>query len=140
TGLVTAKEKDGSTTITAKTGELTSTYVIKVTAPKPITGITLTPPTATISSGGTVQLAGAVAPSDTTFDKTVHFSSSNDGVATVSSTGLVTAKTVSASTTVTITCKPNCGGERCHNFSGKCIGCGRQCHHLDSHRYTCKCC
>lgn len=66
-----------------------------------VTGVTVTPTTATLDIGDTQQLAATVAPADAT-NKAVSYSSSANGIATVSSTGLITA--VSAGTaTITVT-------------------------------------
>jgi uncharacterized protein YjdB len=66
-----------------------------------VTGVSLTPTTATIVAGNSVSLTTTVAPSDAT-NKAVSFSSSNAGVAIVNSTGVVTG--VAAGTaTITVT-------------------------------------
>ncbi|PWJ43214.1 polysaccharide lyase family 7 protein [Sediminitomix flava] len=66
-----------------------------------VTGVSLSPATASLTVGGNEQLSSAVAPSNAS-NKSVSYSSSNTGVATVSSTGLVTA--VSEGTaTITVT-------------------------------------
>ena len=64
---------------------------------KVVTGVTLSPATASKVVGATQQLTATVAPADAAL-KTVQYSSSNPARATVSSTGLVTA--VSAGTAV----------------------------------------
>ncbi len=69
--------------------------------PIPVTGVTLTPPTANVSINGTQQLTGTVLPINAT-NKSVTWSSSNTGVATVSSGGLVTGVAV-GSATITVT-------------------------------------
>ena len=56
----------------------------------PVTGVTVTPASATLAPGGTQQLTVNVEPTDA-INKVVSWSSSNTSVATVSSTGLVTA-------------------------------------------------
>lgn len=69
--------------------------------PIPVTGVTVSPTSATVNVGATQQLTATVAPANAT-TKTVTWSSSNTGVATVNSTGLVTA--VSGGTaTITVT-------------------------------------
>jgi hypothetical protein len=73
----------------------------------PVTGVTLTPATATISVGNTQQLTATVAPSNAT-NKTATWSSSNTAVATVNSTGLVTAVNPG---TATITVTTQNGGK-----------------------------
>ncbi len=57
----------------------------------PVTGVTVNPTTATLAPGATQQLASTVAPADAT-NKAVTYSSSNEAVATVSVTGLITVK------------------------------------------------
>ncbi|MDE6200277.1 MAG: Ig domain-containing protein [Clostridiales bacterium] len=70
-------------------------------APKPVTGITLNKPTLTLEEGATEQLTATVAPSNAD-NPAVTWSSSDEAVATVSATGLVTA--VAAGTaTITVT-------------------------------------
>ncbi|RFM28215.1 T9SS C-terminal target domain-containing protein [Deminuibacter soli] len=66
-----------------------------------VTGVTVSPATASMAIGGTQQLTPTVAPSNAT-NKNVSYSSSNTGIATVNSTGLVTG--VAAGTaTITVT-------------------------------------
>lgn len=66
-----------------------------------VTGVTMTPATASIAVNATQQLTATVAPS-TASNKTVTYGSSNTAIATVSSTGLVTG--VAAGTaTITVT-------------------------------------
>lgn len=63
------------------------------TPPTPVvhvTGVSLDQHTATLQPEGTLQLTATITPSDAT-DKKVTWTSSNESVATVSSTGLVTA-------------------------------------------------
>ena len=55
-----------------------------------VTGVSVSPTTASITAGGTSQLTATVAPSNAT-NKTVTWSSSDTAVATVSTSGLVTA-------------------------------------------------
>ncbi len=67
----------------------------------PVTGVTLLPSSADITVGKTCQLTATVEPSTAT-DKSVTWSSGNNGVATVDNNGLVTA--VAAGTaTITVT-------------------------------------
>jgi hypothetical protein len=67
----------------------------------PVTGVTVSPTSASIAAGATTQLTATVAPSNAT-NKTVSWSSSNSGVASVNSAGLVTG--VAAGTaTITVT-------------------------------------
>lgn len=62
-----------------------------------VTSVTISPATGTVQTGGTVPLKAEVAGSGN-FVKTVRWSSADDGIATVSATGLVTG--VSVGTTV----------------------------------------
>ncbi len=66
-----------------------------------VTGVTLTPTSATVNAGSTRQLAVTVNPSNAA-NKNVSYSSSNGSVATVNSTGLVTAVS-SGTATITVT-------------------------------------
>lgn len=70
-----------------------------------VSSITVAPSSKTLEVGGTQQLAATVSP-DNALDKTVTWSTSNGSVATVSSTGLVTAV---AAGTCTITATANDG-------------------------------
>lgn len=74
--------------------------------PISITGVTLNPPTATLKVGETQQLTATVEPADA-IDKTVTWSSSDDKIATVDSTGKVTAVGAGVAT---ITVKTRYGG------------------------------
>jgi uncharacterized protein YjdB len=65
----------------------------------PVTGVTVSPTSATVST--TLQLTATVAPSNAT-NKNVSWSSSNTGVATVNSTGLVSA-VAGGTATITVT-------------------------------------
>lgn len=88
--------------------EIEVTYSTETVHP---TGVSVSPTTASIEVGETVQLTETVAPSNAT-DKSVSWSSSNTAVATVDSSGLVTgvaagSATITATTTdggLTATC------------------------------------
>ncbi|RKR05722.1 putative secreted protein (Por secretion system target) [Flavobacterium sp. 90] len=67
----------------------------------PVTGVTISPTTATLGVGATQQLTPTIAPANAT-NKTVSYSSNNTGVATVNGSGLVTA-IASGSATITVT-------------------------------------
>ncbi len=56
--------------------------------PIKVTGLTLTPPTATISSGQTIQLTALIAPADAT-NKEVTYTTSHPGTASVDANGFV---------------------------------------------------
>ena len=82
--------------------------LVDITVVKPVESISLNYTSATITSNNTLQLVETVSPTDAT-NKTVTWSSSNTNVATVSSSGLVTAKYVTTAGTATITCTANDG-------------------------------
>ncbi len=82
----------GTSTITATTvdGSFTATSEVTVTSSiVPVTGVTVSPPSASFVTGATQQLTATVAPANATI-KTVTWSSSNTTIATVDGTGLVT--------------------------------------------------
>lgn len=92
TGVVTGV-KAGTSVITATTtdGNKTATSTVTVTNPVvAVTGVTLDATTATLDIAGTKQLTATVAPTTAT-NKAVNWSTSAAAIATVSSTGLVTA-------------------------------------------------
>jgi len=66
-----------------------------------VTGVTVSPATATLSVGATQQLTPTVLPSNAT-NKTVSYASNNTGVATVNASGLVTAVS-NGTATITVT-------------------------------------
>lgn len=116
-GVVTGV-KPGGATITAAVGTVQSTAAVTVIAP--VASVEVTPPTATIVIGGTTQLTAAVkdAGGNPLTDRTVAWKSDNDLIASVSTSGLVTSKSVgsavitatvegkSATATITITAVP----------------------------------
>ena len=83
--------------------EIEVTYTAETVHP---TGVSVSPSTASVEAGSTVQLTETVTPSNAT-DKSVSWSSSNTAVATVDSNGLVTG--ISAGS-ATITATTNDGG------------------------------
>jgi uncharacterized protein YjdB len=90
-GVLTGKAA-GKATITAKTiNGYSSTCTVTVTIP--VESIVVDPATCTIPLKGAKVLKATVYPSDAS-SKTVTWSSSNTAIATVSSTGTVTAKSV----------------------------------------------
>jgi hypothetical protein len=93
TGLVQAVA-EGTASIDAKAGPYRSSTQVTVRAVQPVTGsglLEVTPSSATVVEGGTVQLTGAVKDSGGNVVPNVTFtwSSSNPAVATVSGAGLV---------------------------------------------------
>lgn len=106
TGLVTGVSAGTAViTVTTQDGGFTAVSQISVQT-IPVTGITVSPASATIETGATTTLAATVSPSNAT-NKTVTWSSSNAGIATVSSSGVVTG--ITAGTTV-ITATTSDGG------------------------------
>ncbi len=117
-GLVTAVAT-GTATITVKTadGNKTATSAITVSA-IPVSSVAVSPTSASLYTGNAQQLTATVSPTNAT-NKNVTWSSSNTSVATVNSSGLVTAvaagtATITATTqdgsktaTATITVNPN---------------------------------
>lgn len=103
TGLVTGVAK-GKATITAITanGNTSSCYVTISDTEKPITEIQLNTKALSLKKSQTSQLNAAYLPADTTDVKTVVWTSSDNKVATVSATGMVTA-VGEGSTTITAT-------------------------------------
>ena len=98
-GLVTAKAA-GSATITVTTNDGAKTATCAVTVVVPVTGVSLNNTTLTLTEGQTQTLTATVNPSNAT-NKNVTWSSNNTSVATVSSSGVVTAvKAGSATITV----------------------------------------
>lgn len=104
-GLVTAKA-NGAAIITAKTTDGGITASCTVTVTTPASGVTVTPESVVMNKGETKQLSAVVAPSSAT-NKSVTWTSDNPDVASVNSSGLVTA--VSDGTAV-ITAKTSSGG------------------------------
>ena len=112
-GLVTAKGP-GTATIKATTADGTNlSATCKVTVVQPVTSITINNTSATVEVGNTLQLTYSVTPSNAS-NKAATWSSSNTNIATVSSSGLVTAK---APGTATITVTTADGS----NLSASCI-------------------
>lgn len=91
----------GLVTITATTHDGSFTAICTVTVTIPVTGVTVTPTTATIAMGETLTLNATVSPANAT-DQTITWSSGNTAVITVSSSGVVTGVGAgNASVTVT---------------------------------------
>ena len=102
-GLVTAVAS-GSATITVTTQDGAKTAVSAITVNNSnvaVTSVSLSPSTASLTVGGTQQLTPTVLPSNAT-NKSVSYSSNNTGVATVNSSGLVTAVS-NGTATITVT-------------------------------------
>lgn len=87
----------GTATITATSeGGFTATCTVTVSNVA-VTSVSISPTTAALSVGSTKQLSATVLPTNAT-NKNVSWSSNNTSVASVSSTGLVTAKAVGTAT------------------------------------------
>ena len=100
-GLVTGiAEGTATITFTSNYGSFTDTCVITVSG-IPLVGVTVTPSSDTITVGDTLQLTTTFDPTDAT-DTTGVWSSSNDSISTVSSSGLVTG-IAEGSATITFT-------------------------------------
>src|SRR5438309_1769089 len=97
-GLVTGVAA-GSVTITATSEGKSGTATITV-AGAPVASVTVTPASASVQAGQTQQLSATLkdANGNILTGRTVTWSSSNTAVATVSSSGLVTAKVAGAAT------------------------------------------
>ena len=96
----------GSVTITAKAGKKSATCNVAVadTTPIPATNLTLSQSSASLVASSTLQLTATITPTNATI-KTLNWSSSNENVATVDSTGLVSVKNdaiVGQTTTITV--------------------------------------
>lgn len=106
-GVVTPKAV-GTTNIIVKTVDGGYTATCKVTVDKiPVTGVSLNKSNTNIVVGKTETLTATVLPANAT-NKSVTWTSSNTSIATVSSTGVVTAKSAG---TATITVKTADGGK-----------------------------
>ena len=95
--------KAGQAVITAKAGEKTATCAVMVTVP--VSSITLSESSLTMSKGQSVTLTATVNPEDAT-DKTVTWVSSDKAVATVDQNGKVVAKAGGKTTIIAA-----CGGQ-----------------------------
>ncbi len=101
-GTVTGK-KTGTVTITAKCTSaptVTTTKTITVVAPTP-TNVTLNKTSVDLGYSRTTQLTATITPSNA--DQSVTWTTNNSNVATVSSSGLVTAKSVTGDAVITAT-------------------------------------
>jgi|GEM_PF-3387852 len=111
-GLVTAVAP-GSATITvtaADTTNGTKTATDTITVIIPVTGVSLNESSHTLIVSGTDQLTATIAPANAT-NKNVTWASSNPSVATVNSSGLVTAVAL-GSATITVTAADTTNGTK----------------------------
>lgn len=94
----------GTTTITARTadgGKLTSCHVTVAKVAIPVTGVSLSPDSATLGIGESVSLNAALSPSSAT-NRALIFNSSDGAIASVDSSGKVTALAAGRAT-ITVT-------------------------------------
>jgi uncharacterized protein YjdB len=93
-GLVTAIAA-GTATITAlsETKNGTAAITVSAPAPVPVATVSVSPASSTLQIGGTVQLSGVTrdASNNILTGRSITWSSSNNGISTVSASGLVTA-------------------------------------------------
>ena len=92
----------GTATITASCGGYSDTCTITVSPPDPITSVSVSLSSVTLANGDTQQLSASCEPS-TVGSVTYSWSSSNTNVATVSSSGKITASSSNTGTAI-ITC------------------------------------
>ena len=101
TGEISAKAV-GSATVTVKTNDGGKKATCSVTVnPIAVTGVSLNKTSMSMTAGDTQTLTATITPSNAT-DKSVTWSSNNTSVATVSSSGVVTAKAAGMAT-ITVT-------------------------------------
>ena len=110
TGFITAKASGNAIiTVTTFDGHKTATCSVTVSAATvAVTGVSLSKTSLSMTVGDTQRLTATVTPSNAT-DKSVRWSSSNTSVATISSSGVITAKSAG---TATITVTTNDGAKK----------------------------
>ena len=109
-GLVNAKSK-GTAIITARTDDGGYTATCTVTVSQPVTGISLNQSSISIIKGKTYQLSASIQPSGAS-NRNVTWSSSNSNIATVSSSGKVSAK-AAGTATISVTTKDGSKAAKC---------------------------
>ena len=109
-GLVNAKSK-GTAIITARTDDGGYTATCTVTVSQPVTGISLNQSSISIIKGKTYQLSASIQPSGAS-NRNVTWSSSNSNIATVSSSGKVSAK-AAGTATISVTTKDGSKTAKC---------------------------
>jgi hypothetical protein len=109
-GTVTGVTAGGPVTISASTGGKTGTAQISVTS-VPVATVQLTAPRTTLPRGSTTQLTAETraAGGQVLTGRTVTWSTSDPGIATVSGTGLVTAVAMGGPVTITATSEGKSG-------------------------------
>ena len=100
-GIVTAITA-GETTITAVSNKGGIEAVASVTVATPVTGLTINPQSKEINIGSTAIFTASISPSNAT-DTTVTWTSSNETIATIDQSGIVTALTVGETTITAVT-------------------------------------
>ncbi len=110
TGLVTANAPGGPVTITATSEGKSGTAAITVT-PVPVASVVVTPPTTSLSAGNVILLTATTLAGNgsTLTGRTVTWTTSNAGVASVSQTGLVSAVAQGGPVTITATSEGKSG-------------------------------
>ena len=116
-GLVTGVAAGGPITVTATSGGQSGTSSITVTAPPPppppapVATVTLGPPSASISTGQSVQLTATLrdAAGNVLTGRTISWASGNTAVATVSGSGLVAGVSAGGPVTITATSEGQSG-------------------------------
>ena len=91
TAVITARASNGKTATCTVTVPKTETQPVTPTV-VPITGVTVSPTTVTIKKGASSSIKATITPNNTTQSKTITWSTSNSSIASVDSTGKVTAK------------------------------------------------
>lgn len=104
TGLVTGVAPGGPVSITATIDGVSGSAQVSVSL-VPVATVSVAPPSSTIAAGATVQLAATLRDDQGNIltGRTVTWSSANDAVAPVSSTGLVTGQRAGGPVTITAT-------------------------------------
>jgi uncharacterized protein YjdB len=109
-GLVTGKVVGGPVTVTATSEGVNGTASITV-IPVPVASVDVTPPSASILVGGTTQLTATPrdANGNALTGRTVTWSTSNAGIATVDANGLVTGQGAGGPVSITATSEGKSG-------------------------------
>lgn len=89
-GTVTGVDKGIATITVASKDDTTKTATVVITVGTPVAGVSLSPTSASLETGKTLQLQAAVTP-DTATNKTLEWTSSDAAVASVDNQGRVTA-------------------------------------------------
>ncbi|HWC73559.1 MAG TPA: Ig-like domain-containing protein, partial [Gemmatimonadales bacterium] len=110
-GLVTGKAAGGPVTVTATSEGKSGTAAVTVSLVAPVASVTVTPASASINVGATVQLTAT--PKDAAGNplsgRTVTWTTADANIATVDANGLVTAKVTGGPITITATSEGKTG-------------------------------